>query len=158
VLGTRVALSDGTLARSGGKVIKNVAGYDLAKLVTGAFGTLGLLCEVAVRLHPRPKGTASLVARVSDRAALARTAAALSHARIETDALDVRWSAGEGAVLARFGGAAAGHLAGTAKVVAAGVGATPRCRGRRAALGGAAGGPARGHHRSCGCGRLLHEE
>ena len=41
VVGMRVALSDGTLAKSGGKVIKNVAGYDVAKLFTGSFGTLG---------------------------------------------------------------------------------------------------------------------
>ncbi|MBA3408246.1 MAG: FAD-binding oxidoreductase, partial [Solirubrobacterales bacterium] len=50
VVGTTVALSDGTLARSGGKVIKNVAGYDLGKLFTGSFGTLGLIVRVAVRL------------------------------------------------------------------------------------------------------------
>ena len=54
VVGTTVALSDGTLARSGGKVIKNVAGYDLGKLFTGSFGTLGLIVRVAVRLHPLP--------------------------------------------------------------------------------------------------------
>ncbi len=56
VVGTTVALSDGTLARSGGKVIKNVAGYDLGKLFTGSFGTLGLIVRVAVRLHPLPAG------------------------------------------------------------------------------------------------------
>ena len=54
VLGVTVALSDGTIAHAGGKVIKNVAGYDLAKLFCGSFGTLGLIVEVAVRLHPRP--------------------------------------------------------------------------------------------------------
>ena len=52
VVGMRVALSDGTLAKSGGKVIKNVAGYDIAKLFTGSFGTLGAIVEVSVRLHP----------------------------------------------------------------------------------------------------------
>ena len=54
ILGITVALSDGTVARAGGKVIKNVAGYDLAKLFTGSFGTLGLIVEVVMRLHPRP--------------------------------------------------------------------------------------------------------
>ena len=52
VVGMRVALSDGTLAKSGGKVIKNVAGYDIAKLFTGSFGTLGAIVELSVRLHP----------------------------------------------------------------------------------------------------------
>ena len=54
VVGITVALPDGTVAQAGGKVIKNVAGYDLAKLFTGSFGTLGLIAQVAVRLHPRP--------------------------------------------------------------------------------------------------------
>ena len=54
VVGITVVLSDGTIAKSGGKVIKNVAGYDLAKLFAGSFGTLGLIARVAVRLHPAP--------------------------------------------------------------------------------------------------------
>ena len=52
VVGATVALSDGTIAHAGGKVIKNVAGYDLAKLFSGSFGTLGLILSVNVRLHP----------------------------------------------------------------------------------------------------------
>ena len=62
VVGITVVLSDGTIAKSGGKVIKNVAGYDLAKLFTGSFGTLGLIATVAVRLHPAPARTATLTA------------------------------------------------------------------------------------------------
>ncbi len=54
IVGATVALSDGTVARSGGKVIKNVAGYDLAKLFAGSFGTLGVILSVSVRLHPLP--------------------------------------------------------------------------------------------------------
>ena len=46
--------ADGVVAKAGGKVVKNVAGYDLAKLVTGAYGTLGLVTEAAFRLHPIP--------------------------------------------------------------------------------------------------------
>ena len=74
LLGITVALSDGTLARAGGKVIKNVAGYDLAKLYAGSFGTLGLIVEVVVRLHPRPPRTASAIGRTDDAAALGRAA------------------------------------------------------------------------------------
>jgi glycolate oxidase FAD binding subunit len=118
VLGVRVALSDGTLARSGGKVIKNVAGYDLSKLNTGAFGTLGVLCEVAVRLHPVPAATATVRVPAADAAALQQVALALSHARIETEALDVRWEDGSGEVLGRYAGAAAPELARAAREVA----------------------------------------
>jgi glycolate oxidase FAD binding subunit len=52
VIGVTVALSDGTVARSGGKVVKNVAGYDLPKLFTGAFGTLGVITDATFRLYP----------------------------------------------------------------------------------------------------------
>jgi glycolate oxidase FAD binding subunit len=47
-----VVLADGTIAKTGGKVVKNVAGYDLHKLMTGSLGTLGVIAEVNFRLHP----------------------------------------------------------------------------------------------------------
>jgi glycolate oxidase FAD binding subunit len=107
VVGMRVALADGTVAKSGGKVIKNVAGYDLAKLFAGSFGRLGAILEVSVRLHPLPPETATAVARSSDPDVLGRAALALSHAQLEQMGLDARWDDGSGAVLARFGGATA---------------------------------------------------
>ena len=61
VIGTTLVLADGTVARSGGHVIKNVAGYDLAKVVHGAYGTLAVIAEVVLRLHPLPKAAATLV-------------------------------------------------------------------------------------------------
>jgi glycolate oxidase FAD binding subunit len=94
VVGVTVVLSDGTLARAGGKVIKNVAGYDIGKLFAGAFGTLGLIAEVTVRLHPRPPRTVTVVARSSEPAQLAAAAAALAHAPLEADCLDLWWDAG----------------------------------------------------------------
>ena len=118
VVGMSVALSDGTRAKSGGKVIKNVAGYDLAKLFAGSFGTLGAILEVSVRLHPVPPATATAVGRSGDAGAIARAAAELTHASIEHLGLDVRWEAGAGAVLARFGGAAPGPQAeGAARIM-----------------------------------------
>lgn len=105
VLGVTLALSDGTLARAGGKVIKNVAGYDLGKLFAGSFGTLGLVVEVALRLHPLPARTATAIGAGDDPAALARGASALAHAPLEADSLDVTWADGAGAVLVRLGGA-----------------------------------------------------
>ncbi len=111
VLGATVALPDGTLATTGSRVIKNVAGYDLAKLYAGSLGTLGTLVEVVVRLHPRPAGTATVVARGADPALVSAGAAALAAAPLELEALDVRWSGEDGAVLARAGGEAAPRLA-----------------------------------------------
>jgi glycolate oxidase FAD binding subunit len=59
IIGVTIALPDGTLASSGGKVVKNVAGYDLPKLVTGALGTLGIITRAVFRLHPLPRNTRS---------------------------------------------------------------------------------------------------
>lgn len=59
IIGATIALPDGTLASSGGKVVKNVAGYDLPKLVTGALGTLGVITRVVFRVHPLPRNTHS---------------------------------------------------------------------------------------------------
>jgi glycolate oxidase FAD binding subunit len=106
VIGIAVALPDGTIARAGGKVIKNVAGYDLAKLFAGSFGTLGVIVEVAVRLHPLPERTVTAVGSSGDPAALARAAAALARAPFEHEGLDVRFGGGDGALLVRFAGAA----------------------------------------------------
>ena len=60
ILGVTIALPDGTLASSGGKVVKNVAGYDLPKLVTGALGTLGVITRAVFRLHPLPHHTKTI--------------------------------------------------------------------------------------------------
>jgi glycolate oxidase FAD binding subunit len=107
VVGITVALSDGSLAKAGGRVIKNVAGYDLAKLFAGSFGTLGLAVSLAVRLHPRPEETATAMGASSDPDALAGAAAALARLPLEADCLDVAWRDGAGRLLVRFGGAAA---------------------------------------------------
>jgi glycolate oxidase FAD binding subunit len=107
IVGMTVALSDGTIARSGGKVIKNVAGYDLAKLFCGSFGTLGLILAVNVRLHPRPGQTATAVGVSGDPTQLAAAGHTLSAAPLELEALDVAWRSGRGGLLAQCGGVAA---------------------------------------------------
>ena len=86
-------------------MIKNVAGYDLAKLFAGSFGTLGAILEVAVRLHPLPRPTATALGRSGPGAARARRRGAHARRRSSTAAST---SAGRRArpVLARFGGAA----------------------------------------------------
>jgi glycolate oxidase FAD binding subunit len=92
------------VARSGGKVIKNVAGYDLAKLFCGSFGTLGLILQVSVRLHPLPAATATAVGVATDPNLLSRAARALAAEPFELEALDVAWRGGRGGILARCGG------------------------------------------------------
>jgi glycolate dehydrogenase FAD-binding subunit len=57
IIGMTIVLADGTIAKSGGRVVKNVAGYDLHKLMIGAFGTLGVITEATFRLHPVPAQT-----------------------------------------------------------------------------------------------------
>ncbi len=61
VLGTRIALPDGRIIKTGGKVVKNVAGYDISKLVVGSLGTLGVITEVSLRLRPLPADTRTLL-------------------------------------------------------------------------------------------------
>jgi glycolate oxidase FAD binding subunit len=107
VLGITVVLSDGTVASSGGKVIKNVAGYDLAKLFTGSFGTLGVVARIAVRLHPAPQATATVVGESDDPDRITAAGAMLARLPLEADCLDVAWSNGAGRMLVRFAGAAA---------------------------------------------------
>lgn len=66
VIGVTVVLADGTIASSGGRVVKNVAGYDLGKLFSGSRGRLGLIARVALRLHPLPAAEATVVAETDD--------------------------------------------------------------------------------------------
>jgi glycolate oxidase FAD binding subunit len=104
VVGATVVLSDGTVAQSGGKVIKNVAGYDLAKLFCGSLGTLGLIARVAVRLHPLQEVTATAAAASDDPDRLGAAAVELAAHPLEADALDLDWRDGSGRLLARFAG------------------------------------------------------
>ncbi len=55
VIGMRVVLADGKFVKAGGRVVKNVAGYDLCKFFTGSYGTLGLIAELTFKLRPRPE-------------------------------------------------------------------------------------------------------
>jgi glycolate oxidase FAD binding subunit len=63
VLGLRIATTDGKIAKTGGRVVKNVAGYDFGKLLTGSFGTLGVMVEACLKLFPKPPERATFAMR-----------------------------------------------------------------------------------------------
>ncbi|WP_147899797.1 FAD-binding oxidoreductase [Serinicoccus profundi] len=89
VIGVRLVLGDGTIAKAGGKVVKNVAGYDLAKLLTGSYGTLAVITEVTVRLHPLPAETRWIGASVDPRA-LGTVLHEVVHSQLAPHAVEVR--------------------------------------------------------------------
>ena len=91
MIGVTVVLADGTVASSGGKVVKNVAGYDLGKLFCGSEGRLGLIARVALRLHPRPEASRTLAVPVESAADAATVARKLLRAPLAPSALDVVW-------------------------------------------------------------------
>ena len=62
VIGMTVVLADGSIIKAGGRVVKNVAGYDLCKLFTGSYGTLGVITEITFKLRPRPAREATVIA------------------------------------------------------------------------------------------------
>ncbi|HKV25781.1 MAG TPA: FAD-binding oxidoreductase [Candidatus Acidoferrum sp.] len=99
VLGVTIALPDGTLATSGGKVVKNVAGYDLPKLVTGALGTLGVITRAVFRLHPLPRYSATLTVSSLNLDALQRLLLAIQDSQLAHTSLQVRTASEAGANL-----------------------------------------------------------
>src|ERR1700730_13124710 len=102
IIGMTIVLADGTIARSGGKVVKNVAGYDLHKLMTGAFGTLGVITEVTFRLHPLPKASATWTLASSDIKALDRVRHGLADSTMSIESLQLRMCEGAYSLDVRF--------------------------------------------------------
>ncbi|MBA2390449.1 MAG: FAD-binding oxidoreductase [Geodermatophilaceae bacterium] len=92
MIGTTVVRADGVIAKSGGRVVKNVAGYDLGKLMTGSFGTLGVVVEAVFRLHPLPADVSVLVAQARDTGEVAAMVRAVLHSEIVATAIEVDWA------------------------------------------------------------------
>jgi glycolate oxidase FAD binding subunit len=84
-------LADGTVAHAGGKVVKNVAGYDLAKLFCGSLGTLGLIAEATFRLHPRPAAAAVVTLGVSGPEQIGAAVQRLLRSTLVPSAIELVW-------------------------------------------------------------------
>jgi glycolate oxidase FAD binding subunit len=95
IIGITVVLSDGTVAKAGSKVVKNVAGYDLSKLFTGSLGTLGVIAECNFRLHPRPKAARTVAAELESTQAAGEAAHAILHAQLVPSAVELYWGEDE---------------------------------------------------------------
>ncbi|RCV50063.1 FAD-binding oxidoreductase [Marinitenerispora sediminis] len=119
VIGMTVLRADGVAARSGGAVVKNVAGYDLGKLHTGAYGTLGVIVSVTFRLHPVPPALRLLRAAAPGPEALREWAAAVLHSPTAPSAVELDWPPeGDPELAVLLEGAAAGLDARGAAVAA----------------------------------------
>jgi glycolate oxidase FAD binding subunit len=103
VVGVRLVDGSGRLARGGGKVVKNAAGFDLPKLMVGSLGRLGVMVELSLKVFPSPAATATVRFPTAGLTAGLAGIAALARGPISLTALDL---AGDGAIFARISGSA----------------------------------------------------
>ena len=94
VIGVTLALTDGRLVKAGGTVVKNVAGYDLGKLMSGSHGTLAGIADITFKLVPIPQASSTLVAEYDDAALMAADVATIAASQVEPAAFDV-WIGGQ---------------------------------------------------------------
>ena len=104
LIGIQLALTDGQRVKAGGSVVKNVAGYDLGKLICGSFGSLAAITSATFKLAPRPAASATVVAAFRDSDALARAAAAVNASQLEPAAFDcqLNWPLGTRRLMLQF--------------------------------------------------------
>jgi len=95
LIGVTLALTDGRIVKAGGHVVKNVAGYDLGKLASGSFGTLGAIVDATFKLLPIPRASATVDTAYDDGEVLARDVMQVSTSQLEPMAFDVMLDGGQ---------------------------------------------------------------
>lgn len=98
LIGITVVRADGVVAKAGGRVVKNVAGYDLGKLLIGSLGSLAVVVEATFRLHPVPITHRWVTAEVDDPAQAQQLVQSILHAQAVPAAIETEWAQGRGAV------------------------------------------------------------
>jgi glycolate oxidase FAD binding subunit len=93
LIGVTVVRADGVVAKAGGRVVKNVAGYDLGKLMVGSFGTLAVVTEALFRLHPAPEAQRWVTVAVADARHADELVQQVVHAQVVPAAVEVDWPA-----------------------------------------------------------------
>jgi glycolate oxidase FAD binding subunit len=111
IVGMTIVRADGTIARGGGKVVKNVAGFDIPKLMVGTYGTLAMVGTITFRLHPLPPASSDVVFPACDAAALRSLCATMTQAQLEPSAVYATFDATSYACDVRFEGFPAGVAA-----------------------------------------------
>jgi len=95
IIGITVVLHDGTVAKAGSKVVKNVAGYDLSKLFTGSLGTLGIIATANFRLHPLPKASRTVAVEVESPQQAQEATQSIVHSQVEATGIELHYAEDE---------------------------------------------------------------
>jgi glycolate oxidase FAD binding subunit len=98
LIGVTLALADGRLVKSGGVVVKNVAGYDLARFISGSLGTMAVVVDATFKLAPVLRSTITMRIRCADVAAMSEACRTLAGSQLEPSAVDLRVAAGGGEI------------------------------------------------------------
>jgi len=100
IIGVTVARPDGAVAKAGGIVVKNVAGYDVSRLVTGAFGSLAVVIDATFKLAPRPRASRTVTVASNSLEELETVIAAVSTSSLTPSAVELEWAPAR--VIVRF--------------------------------------------------------